>query len=153
MNTNILNMVTQIECDCLGAMKFNGNSLVAMKFNGKRKSCLLKAYNTYQEENRDGVDYLFSLENGHDLAVCFEGGIKIEDVADMHNHYVNDGATEYFLFGVNYDRPKQITSIEELNTTIEDCLREIIHSALLCPWAYKDFYNEFIVPFFEDFEP
>lgn len=142
MNINILNCVTQIECGCLDNLKRNG-----------KNDTILKAYNTYQEQNRDGVDYLFSLENGHELAVCFEGGIKIEDVADMHSHYVNDGATEYFLFGVNYDQPRQITSIEELNTTLEDCLREIIHNALLCPWAYKDFYNEFIVPFFEDFEP
>ena len=142
MNLNILNCVTQIECCCLDNLKYNG-----------KNDTILKAYNTYQEQNRDGVDYIFSLEDGHDLAVCFEGGIKIEDVAQMHTQHVNGGATQYFLFGVNYPQPKQMLTEDELNTTITDCIRAIIYNALLCPWAYKDFYNEFIVPFFEDFEP
>lgn len=42
---------------------------------------VLAAYNRYQEDERDGVDYLFDITNQNDLKCMVEGGLNVTEIA------------------------------------------------------------------------
>ena len=44
---------------------------------------VLKAYNDFQESERDGVDYIFDLNNREDLKCCVEGGMTAQEICGL----------------------------------------------------------------------
>ena len=42
---------------------------------------VLAAYNRYQEDEHDGVDYLFDITNQNDLKCMVEGGLNVAEIA------------------------------------------------------------------------
>lgn len=76
------------------------------------KSCL-DFYNAYQESERDGVDYIFDLENKDDVAVLLA---NCEDMKEFRK-LINSG--QRFCFsGVNYPSPKFVNEND-----IFECIR------------------------------
>ena len=90
-------------------------SLVAIAFDENDIHTITKlidVYNTYQEEERDGVDYIFDFQNKEDLCTCIKGGLTAEELAELVAKSLdNDGEnyTTKFLFGCNHESPYLLT--------------------------------------------
>lgn len=63
------------------------------------KPCL-DFYNAYQESERDGVDYIFDLENKDDVAVLLANCENMKEFREL----INSGH-QFCLSGVNYPSP------------------------------------------------
>lgn len=112
------------------------------------ESCamLLKAYNRYQEDERDGVDYIFNINNQDDLITCIQGGLTAEEIVNFHNRvksWVNP--TPHFLFGCNH---KEMTPIgrDNIINAIVAVLDDIIDNIIAYPWVeeYRAVYTHYI---------
>lgn len=105
-------------------------------------SVTLDAYNCYQKEERDGVDYIFNLNNADDLKSCMEGGLTANKIAEMVNNVNEKYYTPYFFFGVNHERPKQIKGFMEVTDQLIANAEEVVRKALAYPFidGYKRFY-------------
>ena len=105
-------------------------------------SVTLEAYNLYQKEERDGVDYIFDLNNTDDLKSCVEGGLTANEIAEMVNNVNEKYYTPYFFFGVNHKSPKQLKEFKELTDQLIANVEEVVRNALAYPFidGYKRFY-------------
>lgn len=112
------------------------------------ESCamLLKAYNRYQQDERDGVDYIFNINNQDDLITCIQGGLTAEEIVNFHNRvksWVNP--TPHFLFGCNH---KEMTPIgrDNIINAIVAVLDDIIDNIIAYPWVdeYRAVYTHYI---------
>ena len=102
----------------------------------------LDAYNCYQKEERDGVDYIFDLNNADDLKSCVEGGLTANEIAEMVKNINEKAYTPYFFFGVNHESPKQLKEFKELTDQLIANVEEVTRKALAYPFidGYKVFY-------------
>ena len=107
---------------------------------------LLKAYNRYQEDERDGVDYIFNINRPDDLITCIQGGLTAEEIANFHNRvksWVNP--TPHFLFGYNHKEMKPMGS-DNIVDAIVAVLDELIDNIIAYPWVeeYRAVYTYYI---------
>lgn len=106
--------------------------------NGELLQLVLNAYNTYQEEERDGVDYIFNINNIEDLKCCVKGGMTAKQVGWMYNEsQVN--TTPLFYFGVNYEEPKPIATWDEVVTNMINWLEDVLPCVIAYPYALKSY--------------
>jgi hypothetical protein len=107
---------------------------------------LLKAYNRYQEDERDGVDYIFNINRPDDLITCIQGGLTAEEIAKFHNRV---GCwlipTPHFLFGCNHKEMKPMGRDNIINAIVA-VLDEIIDNIIAYPWVeeYRAVYTHYI---------
>ena len=80
---------------------------------------LLKAYNDFQESERDGVDYIFDINNTDDLKCCIDGGMT----------------------GCNHPKAEPINTWLELRMNLVAWLDELIPNVLAYPYAYESYRN------------
>lgn len=108
---------------------------------------MLKAYNRYQEDERDGVDYIFNQHNLDDMKCCMDGGMTRQEIADLFAETFLQ-TTPYFYFGVNYKKPQPINDYTELKAQIIANLEEIIKCVISFPYVeeYQTIYRNFITP-------
>ena len=135
MNTHIIinksNLLTKIEED------INYSEGRAM---------LLKAYNRYQEDERDGVDYIFDINNQDDLITCIQGGLTAVGIIYFHNRiksWVNP--TPYFLFGCNHKEMKPMGRDNVIDAIVA-VLDDLIDKIIAYPWVeeYRAVYAHYI---------
>ena len=110
------------------------------------RTMLLKAYNRYQEDERDGVDYIFNINNQDDLITCIQGGLTAEEIVNFHNRvksWVNP--TPYFLFGCNHKEMKPMGR-DNIIDAIVAVLDELIDKIMAYPWVeeYRAVYTYYI---------
>jgi hypothetical protein len=110
------------------------------------REMLLKAYNRYQEDERDGVDYIFNINNQDDLITCIQGGLTAEEIVKFHNRvksWVNP--TPHFLFGCNHKEMKPMGRDNIINAIVA-VLDEIIDNIIAYPWVeeYRAVYTHYI---------
>lgn len=99
---------------------------------------VLDAYNTYQEEERDGVDYIFDINKPEDLKRCIEGGMTAKEVAWLYEQsQVN--TTPLFYFGVNYSKPKPIVNYNALMLILINWLDNVLPCVLAYPYLLKSY--------------
>ena len=101
---------------------------------------VLNAYNTYQEEERDGVDYIFNINNIEDVKCCLNGGITIDELATIYNGSKVD-TSPYFFFGVNHKIPNVIWNESVLIEILVSRLYEII-PCVIAYVVYHDAYKK-----------
>lgn len=101
---------------------------------------LLKAYNDYQECYRDGVDYIFDINNPEDLKCCIDGGMTAKDIAEFVNG-CKDDHIQYFFFGVNHPTPKPIRSHMDLGDRLSNWLEILLEDIITYPCAYESYKN------------
>lgn len=101
---------------------------------------LLDAYNRYQENERDSVDYIFNLNKKDDVMVMLEGGLELNDLS-----YLLNGQKQYLLFGANHPLPTQLSK-DDVKTAIFAHLYDIVQNVIAYPFIeeYRDIYEEFI---------
>ena len=108
---------------------------------------LIDVYNTYQEEERDGVDYIFDFHNKEDLCTCIKGGLTAEELAELvakSNDNDGENYTTKFLFGCNHESPYLLTH-SVLITTLALNANEIVDCMLQDPFCYdKDIYYKIL---------
>ena len=108
---------------------------------------LIDVYNTYQEEERDGVDYIFDFQNKEDLCTCIKGGLLAAEIAELVIMFQNDNSEDYttnFLFGCNHESPYLLTH-SVLITTLALHANEIVDCMLQDPFCYdKDIYYKIL---------
>lgn len=106
----------------------------------------LKAYNRYQEDERDGVDYIFNINNKDDLITCIQGGLTADEIVKFHNRvksWVNP--TPHFLFGCNHKEMKPMGR-DNIIDAIVAVLDELIENIVAYPWVeeYRAVYTHYI---------
>lgn len=116
--------------------------------NARAIELVLNAYNRYQEDERDGVDYLFNINYKYDLKCCVEGGLTASEIARLYDE-TTQGATPLFLFGVNYERPKHITNWEEAKKILLGVIDDVVLYAIAFHAAqgYKAFFDYYIADY------
>jgi hypothetical protein len=104
---------------------------------------VLAAYNLFQEEERDGVDYIFDINNVDDLKCCIDGGMTAKEIGGLylgsHNNHL-----PYFYFGCNYPQPLPINTWDELRMDLVAWLDELLPYVIAYPQTYKDLYQIYI---------
>lgn len=114
---------------------------------------VLAAYNDYQESERDGVDYIFDIENTNDLKCCINGGMTAKEIGGL---YLGSQSQHlrYFYFGCNYPTPKPIANWETLRQQLISWLPNLILNVLAYPYAYdsyKDLYRLYVTDVIIDY--
>lgn len=107
---------------------------------------LLKAYNRYQEDERDGVDYIFNINNQDDLITCIQGGLTAEEIAIFYNRVKSwEKPTPFFLFGCNHKVMKPMDG-DNIIDAIVAVLDELIDNIIAYPWVeeYRAVYTHYI---------
>ena len=95
----------------------------------------IDAYNAYQENERDGVDYIFDLDDTHDLRTCISGGLTAKEISGLYNESLCEGFTKFFMFGVNHTKPIILTKYE-LKAALSGMAEEIITNMIMYPHSY-----------------
>jgi hypothetical protein len=110
------------------------------------RAMLLKAYNRYQADERDGVDYIFNINNQDDLITCIQGGLTAEEIVKFHNR-VNSwiNPTPHFLFGCNHKEMKPMGR-DNIIDAIVAVLDEMLDNIIAYPWVeeYRAVYTHYI---------
>jgi len=114
---------------------------------------VLNAYNYYEENERDGVDYLFYINNTDDVKCCIEGGMTTKEIAEVYNEYKDGRNTGYFFFGQNYDRAKPIKTRDELIDLLIGTLHDVLLRVVCYPYsseAHKALYRYCVTDYMID---
>ena len=101
---------------------------------------LLKAYNDFQESERDGVDYIFDIDNTDDLKCCIDGGMTAQEICGL---WLGSQSRHlrYFYFGCNHPKAEPINTWLELRMNLVAWLDELIPNVLAYPYAYESYRN------------
>lgn len=97
----------------------------------------LKAYNAYQRNERDGVDYIFNVNDIEDCKTIINCGMT-------HKKYHNvvmasETKSDYFFYGINYPEIVFLTKTT-LFAQILATLEDVIKHTMVQP--YLDGYNQ-----------
>ena len=109
---------------------------------------VLAAYNDFQESERNGVDYIFDIENTNDLKCCIDGGMTAKEIGSLylgsHSRHLR-----YFYFGCNHPTAEPISNWETLRQQLVSWLPDLIPNVLAYPFAYES-YKELYVRYVTD---
>lgn len=115
---------------------------------------MLDVYNRYQEDERDGVDYIFDLNKQEDLVTLVKGGMTYSDICYVKSNSIPQGNSVFIHFGCNYPKPFNLTT-DVITNNIIDSLNELIDEIVAYPWVeeYRKVYTFFITnKIIEDYE-
>lgn len=102
---------------------------------------VLNAYNRYQEDEHDGVDYIFDIRKGEDLKCCIDGGMTAQELASINEECTRtEKNTPYFMFGQNHKQGEVIPTWAQLKRILGVSLHEVVMLMLADP--YIDGYTE-----------
>ena len=104
---------------------------------------VLAAYNDFQESERDGVDYIFDIDNLDDLKCCVDGGMTAQVIGGL---WLGSQSRHlrYFYFGSNYPTPKPIANWETLRQILVSWLPDLIPNVLAYPFAYESYRQLYV---------
>ena len=101
---------------------------------------VLAAYNDFQESERDGVDYIFDIDNTDDVKCCINGGMSTEEICGLwlgsQSKY-----TQYFYFGCNHPKAEPINTWGELRMQLVAWLDELLPNVIAYPYSYDSYRN------------
>jgi hypothetical protein len=107
---------------------------------------IMRAYNDYQEDERDGVDYIFDINNTDDLKCCIDGGMTAKEIGQLYLGSHKDHLP-LFHFGCNYPTPQPIKSWLDLRINMIAWLDDLLPYVLAYPYAfqsYRDVYTAYV---------
>lgn len=106
----------------------------------------LKVYNRWQEDEHNGVDYIFNINNPNDLIDCIKGGLTADEIANFVNSTKawTSETPKYFLFGCNHKL--QPLSKGHIYNLIYNNLDDIVDCIVAYPWVeeYRAIYVEVV---------
>lgn len=74
----------------------------------------LKAYNMWQEDTQDGVDYIFDITDKQDVIDLLKGDFSVGGITSIYNGQEHQAHTRYFRYGQNYELPMAFRTMKEL---------------------------------------
>ena len=125
------------------------NDLKAYPFkNNDVMNMVIAAYNRFQEDERDGVDYLFNINDKDDLKCCVEGGMNACEIAWLYGQS-NINTTTLFYFGVNYESPQPIATWGEVKECMIGWLEEVLPCVIAYPTIaeYEPIYTRYVTDY------
>lgn len=107
---------------------------------------MLGAYNRYQEDEKDGADYIFDINNNDDIKCCIDGGMNVEVICRLWNEYQSNHTTQYFMYGAFHKDPHMLASDGTLKVIMAGLLDNIVSYALAFPEVdgYKELYSRYV---------
>lgn len=103
---------------------------------------VLAAYNRYQEDEHDGDNYIFNIDDVDDLKCCVDGGLTAKEIYDMVK--LN---CKYFTFGrcTTFDRCTYtiIANSDLFTNELRDLLLGYLEDVVWCALKYVSCYNEY----------
>lgn len=124
----INNIVSNIKAD----LSSNNDEKKEKAFN-----IALKAYNAYQSNERDSVDYIFNANNIEDCKTLVNCGMTHKKFHDVV--IASETKSDYFFYGINYPEIVFLTKTQ-LFAQILGNLEDVIKHAMIQP--YLDGYNQ-----------
>lgn len=112
-----------------------------INYDGTLLYAVLCAYNQWQTDERDGVDYIFNLYDGKDLKCCVDGGLNADDISLLVNGVKKQKRTAYFFFGCNHPAAVQINNNDELIQQLVGHLGEFLPYVFVYPNSYGELYS------------
>ena len=111
---------------------------------------LLAAYNRYQEDERDGVDYIFNIEDKQDLMDCIKGGMTAQQLASLCVR-CEKYDSKYFFFGVNHETPEVIPK-NGIKSLLLDEMEYFLYAVIGYPWIeeYRIIYMAWVTDYMID---
>jgi len=99
---------------------------------------VLAAYNDYQESERDGVDYIFDIDDTDDLKYCISHGMTAQEIGGL---YLGSQSQHlrYFYFGCNHPTAEPIADWAVLRLQLISWLPDLILNVLAYPFAYESY--------------
>lgn len=136
----IINLIAKMKSEIIINLKTDVSEV-----RHKATRMVLKAYNTFQEEERDGVDYIFDIRNKEDFRHVVNGGMTAKEVFDIYYDYENN-TTAYFYFGCNHPYHEMIPTYNELRKTLVCWLDDVLECVIAYPWVegYRELYEEYV---------
>lgn len=116
--------------------------------NEKAIRIFINAYNEWQENEKDGVDYIFNINNQNDLECVVKGGMTAKEIAEL----TKSSSNGFFFFGCNYPTPKAIGDEETLKNVLLAYAYEVVEFVLAYPFApnaqqlYQQYITNYINP-------
>lgn len=134
INTMVEGIKKSIIRDLNDVYSVKGNEVLNM---------LLKAYNDFQESERDGVDYIFDINNTDDLKCCIDGGMTAKEIGRL---YLGSQSQHlrYFYFGCNHPTAEPIANWETLRQQLISWLPDLIPNVLAYPFAYESYKQLYV---------
>ena len=101
---------------------------------------LFKAYNRYVEDETNGGDYIFNIDDKNDLSCCVNAGLTATQIFGIVS-----SSCKYFLYGENYPTPRPLT-FAEVEGIVRNNIDEVITCILAYPYVeeYRKVYTRFI---------
>ena len=134
INTMVESIKKSILRDLNDVYSVKGNRVLNM---------VLEAYNDFQKSERNGVDYIFDINNTDDLECCINGGMTAQEIGGLwlgsHSKHL-----QYFYFGCNYPKPLPINTWNELRMNMIAWLDELLPNVLAYPYSYESYKNIYI---------
>lgn len=113
---------------------------------------VLDAYNRYQEDERDGVDYIFDLTNQADLKCLVDGGLCATEIMWAMNKTNKENITTLFHYGCNYPTLHAIGTIQDLKRNLIAWLDEFLPYVIMyvtrCT-EYQNLYEHYVTEYLE----
>lgn len=113
---------------------------------------VLNAYNRFQKDERDGVDYIFDIKNQNDLKCMIEGGLTVTDIAWAWNKVQDEDITPCFHFGCNYHGLDALGTLADLKLNLISWLDEFLPYVIMyvtrCT-EYQALYEQYITEYLE----
>ena len=105
------------------------------------RTLIFNAYNRMQQDETEGVDYIFDLNKQEDLMDCIRGGLTAKEIAKLYLY----GDSNYFYFGVNHEKPHSLT-ITELEKQLFNSIEDIVSFMLAYPFVdeYRELYTKYV---------
>lgn len=111
---------------------------------------VMQVWNEYQESEKDGVDYIFNLDNQNDLVTCIKGGLDANQFSKLVADCKKEN-TRFFFFGQNHSTP-QALPVNALKIMLMDKLDTLIDFIVTYPFdgACRDLYTQIITNYMID---
>lgn len=125
-----------------------------IKVDDKVLDMVLAAYNRFQEDERNGVDYIFNIDDKDDLQYLVNNcDLTAQDIWRLVNNMGTKDYLPYFHLGENYPEPHLIGRLHDLQNNMIAWLDELLPFVLLyvtrCP-EYQTIYEKYITEVLEN---
>lgn len=106
---------------------------------------VFNAYNDFQTDERNGVDYIFDIDNPGDVIECIRAGLVAKDIAHIYNESQTNTTRYFFYHRENHPKPELMTW-EQFRDLLLDELEHVLYAVIAYPWveSYSIIYGEYI---------
>lgn len=114
---------------------------------------LLKAKNEYENDEKDGIDYIYDINNSEDLALLLKNGfLTAKEISTIWVAYSNGTYTPYFYFEYDYTMKNgykivPIKTLDDVCNILLGNIEDVVKCIIAYPYAYKsyeDLYVEYV---------